>query len=176
MRGNYTKVVVGGSVQEGSIQEEKPIPSGGGVKTFMPRHEEGTVQVVHMTPEEYLRLAAPNVFGGIDEYQVSLVQERISKGEGFKVPVLDVFPDSMDVVASRGIYAATWAHNNGVKSIPVMMIHTKNTGSMFGPRQFVPTKKKRDINFRNLIRQGALGPSAWHYVEEKEENEKRDKL
>ena len=43
------------------------------------------------------------------------------------------------------------------------MVHTDNT-TFIGPKMFTPVQKKKDINYKNLIRQGKLGPSAWDDV------------
>ncbi len=146
---------------------DEPTKNGSGIDTLLPPHDPDTVQVIHMSPREYLELASPDGFGGINEYRVGRIQEEISKGESLLVPRLDVFTESLDVVASKGVDQAIWAYRRGIKKIPVMVVHCERSGVIIGPRQFTPILKTKNLNHREFIQQGKLGPSAWDDVKNK---------
>jgi len=159
-KGTTKKVTVGNKVVEQKILKS------GEIKTLLPPHLEDSIQIIHMSPQEYLELAAPGGFGPQSQYRVDRIQDKISNGEELIVPSLDIFADSMDVVASNGVDRAVWALQKGIKRIPVMVVHTANKPNIMAQKQFTPTTKGKDINYKNLTRQGHLGPSAWDRVQE----------
>jgi len=158
--GTHRKVTVG------SKPVEKTVSKSNEIKTMLPPHLEDSIQIIHMSPQEYLMLAAPRGFGPHSQYKLDRIQEKIGKGEELLIPSLDIFADSMDVVASDGVGRALWAHKKGIRRIPVMVVHTDNKPNIMAGKQYTPTTKGKDINYKKLIRQGHLGPSAWDRVKD----------
>jgi len=160
-QGTGKKVIVGHKTINNAVKGKE-------ITTVLLPHDEDTVQVIHMTPQEYLMLAAPGGYSSINDYRVDRIQEGISEGEALVVPSLDVYTESLDVVASKGVAQAIWAHRKGIKKIPVMLVHCAKSSAIITSRQFYPTPKKKTLDYTKFIRQGHLGPSAWDYIKPKD--------
>ncbi len=136
------------------------------INTVLPGHVEGTIQIVHMTPREYLELADVGM-GGINEAGIKDLFTTIGNGQPLTVSAFHIDPDTLNVVSTKGVTQAIWAYRKGIKSIPVMLVHCKKNG-VFSPVFYTPTQKKKDVNYRNLIQDGPLGPSAWDQEKRRE--------
>jgi len=102
-------------------------------------------QILWLTPEEYLTLAAPPLYGESIDHPYGFLQSSVDgldkafkKGEELYSLRLDVDEVHRKIKGHEGRHRAAWAHLNNIPYLPVVMWHENTHGDLIDTTRPIP--------------------------------------